>query len=68
LLLFPLQSQKIPTAEELFIRNGGTREQRYRQFPPHKIIGNVYYVGTVDPGVPKSYVGQLECRPEESHY
>jgi hypothetical protein len=22
----------------------------------------------IDPGVPKSYVGQLECRPEESHY
>lgn len=31
---------------ELFQRNIGTREQMYRQFPPHRIIGNVYYVGT----------------------
>jgi metallo-beta-lactamase class B len=31
---------------ELFQRNIGSREQQYRQFPPHKIIGNVYYVGT----------------------
>jgi metallo-beta-lactamase class B len=31
---------------ELFQRNVGTREQQYRQFPPHKIVGNVYYVGT----------------------
>ena len=31
---------------ELFQRNIGTREQMYAQFPPHKIVGNVYYVGT----------------------
>ncbi len=34
------------TAEELFRRNIGTREQFNKQFPPHKIIGNIYYVGS----------------------
>jgi metallo-beta-lactamase class B len=40
------QVQKYPTADDLFRRNIGTREQLYKQFPPHKIIGNLYYVGT----------------------
>ena len=31
---------------ELFQRNIGSRDQMYAQFPPHKIVGNVYYVGT----------------------
>ena len=31
---------------ELFRRNVGTREQMFRAFPPHRIVGNVYYVGT----------------------
>jgi metallo-beta-lactamase class B len=34
------------TAEEMFRRNIGTPEQLNKQFPPHKIIGNIYYVGT----------------------
>ncbi len=34
------------TTQELFKRNIGTKEQQSTQFPPHKIIGNVYYVGT----------------------
>src|ERR1700683_3606152 len=34
------------TTRELFNRNIGTKEQQTKQFPPHKIIGNVYYVGT----------------------
>jgi metallo-beta-lactamase class B len=34
------------TPEELFRRNVGTREQQDTAFPPHKIIGNIYYVGT----------------------
>ncbi len=34
------------TAQELFQRNVGTAEQQSKAFPPHKIIGNVYYVGT----------------------
>ena len=40
------QTAKVWTAEELFRRNVGTREQQNLQFPPHKIIGNLYYVGT----------------------
>jgi metallo-beta-lactamase class B len=39
----PLAAQ---TAEELFHRNIGTPEQFYKQFPPHKVIGNIYYVGS----------------------
>jgi metallo-beta-lactamase class B len=31
---------------ELFRRNIGSREQMYERFPPHRIVGNVYYVGT----------------------
>jgi metallo-beta-lactamase class B len=34
------------TAEELFKRNVGTPDQFYKQFPPHKVIGNIYYVGS----------------------
>jgi metallo-beta-lactamase class B len=34
------------TAEELFRRNIGTPDQFNKQFPPHKVIGNIYYVGS----------------------
>src|SRR5690349_14553920 len=37
---------KIWTAEELFRRNVGTREDQDTPFTPHKIFGNLYYVGT----------------------
>jgi metallo-beta-lactamase class B len=40
------QAQKAWTPEELFRRNIGTREDQDTAFPPHKIIGNIYYVGT----------------------
>src|SRR5262245_22324928 len=40
------QDAKVLTPQELFQRNVGTREQQENQFPPHKIIGNIYYVGT----------------------
>src|SRR6476469_5328473 len=40
------QSAKVWTAAELFQRNVGTREDQDTAFPPHKIIGNLYYVGT----------------------
>jgi metallo-beta-lactamase class B len=40
------QPKKVWTAEEMFRRNIGTPEQLNTQFPPHKIIGNIYYVGT----------------------
>ena len=44
-LLFA-QANRTWTPEELFRRNIGTNEQQIKQFPPHKIIGNIYYVGT----------------------
>jgi metallo-beta-lactamase class B len=34
------------TSEELFRRNIGSPEQFNKQFPPHKVIGNIYYVGS----------------------
>ena len=34
------------TAEEMFRRNVGSPEDQVRPFPPHKIVGNLYYVGT----------------------
>jgi len=40
------QAPRVWTSSELFTRNVGTTEQQNKQFPPHKIIGNVYYVGT----------------------
>ena len=40
------QTAKSWTPEELFRRNIGTREDQDTAFPPHRIIGNLYYVGT----------------------
>ncbi len=37
---------RVWTPDELFRRNVGTREQQDTAFPPHKMIGNIYYVGT----------------------
>jgi len=34
------------TPRSILARNMGTPEDQTAQFPPHKIIGNVYYVGT----------------------
>jgi len=34
------------TPLSIVTRNMGTKEEQETQFPPHKIIGNVYYVGT----------------------
>src|SRR5215831_18128282 len=45
-ILLSAQSTRVWTAEELFRRNVGTPEQQDKQFPPHKIVGNLYYVGT----------------------
>jgi metallo-beta-lactamase class B len=40
------QDAKVPTTpEELISRNLGPRDQINNPFPPHKIIGNVYFVG-----------------------
>jgi metallo-beta-lactamase class B len=35
------------TQQQLFQRNVGSAEDQSSQFPPHKIIGNIYYVGTI---------------------
>jgi metallo-beta-lactamase class B len=43
---FVFAQTKVWTAQELFQRNVGTKEDQETQFPPHKIIGNIYYVGT----------------------
>jgi metallo-beta-lactamase class B len=40
------QTPKAMTPEDLFRRNIGTKEQMNEQFPPFKIAGNLYYVGT----------------------
>ena len=45
-LLVAQQAPRVFTIQELFTRNVGSTEQQNKQFPPHKIIGNVYYVGT----------------------
>src|SRR5438094_2784226 len=34
------------TPQSILARNMGTSEDQTTQFPPHKIIGNIYYVGT----------------------
>ena len=34
------------TPRSILARNMGTQEDQTTQFPPHKIIGNIYYVGT----------------------
>src|SRR6202049_534339 len=34
------------TQAQLFQRNIGAPEEQSTQFPPHKIVGNIYYVGT----------------------
>jgi metallo-beta-lactamase class B len=36
----------VVTPQDLFKRNVGTKEDQDTAFPPHKIIGNLYYVGT----------------------
>jgi metallo-beta-lactamase class B len=45
-MLVAQQAPRVFTIQELFTRNVGSTEQQNKQFPPHKIIGNVYYVGT----------------------
>jgi metallo-beta-lactamase class B len=40
------EAPRVYTIQDLFTRNVGNTEQMNKQFPPHKIIGNLYYVGT----------------------
>jgi metallo-beta-lactamase class B len=37
---------QVYTPRTILARNMGTPEDQTTQFPPHKIIGNIYYVGT----------------------
>jgi metallo-beta-lactamase class B len=37
---------KTYTPQSILARNMGTPEDQETQFPPHKIVGNIYYVGT----------------------
>jgi metallo-beta-lactamase class B len=37
---------QIYSPRSILARNMGTQEDQTTQFPPHKIVGNVYYVGT----------------------
>jgi metallo-beta-lactamase class B len=37
---------QVYTPRSILARNMGTNEDQTTQFPPHKVIGNVYYVGT----------------------
>src|SRR5262245_61222588 len=34
------------TPRSILARNMGSEQERVTQYPPHKIIGNIYYVGT----------------------
>ena len=40
------QGKRTMTPEELSRLTLGTPEQQRKAFPPHKVIGNVYFVGT----------------------
>lgn len=37
---------QVYTPRSILARNMGTEEDQTTQFPPHKVIGNIYYVGT----------------------
>jgi metallo-beta-lactamase class B len=40
------QSTILERQEAMFRRNVGTPEEQRAQFPPHRIVGNLYYVGS----------------------
>ena len=40
------QTSILERQEDMFRRNVGSREQQRAQFPPHRIAGNLYYVGS----------------------
>ncbi len=40
------QTTMLERQEAMFRRNVGTAEQQRAQFPPHKIAGNLYYIGS----------------------
>ena len=44
--LLVAQGNRVTTSQDLFKRNVGSKEDQDTAFPPHKIMGNLYYVGT----------------------
>ena len=40
------QTSILERQREMFSRNVGSAEQQRAQFPPHRIAGNLYYVGS----------------------
>jgi len=40
------QTAKVMTPEDIFRRNTEPRDQTNKPFPPHKVIGNIYFVGS----------------------
>jgi metallo-beta-lactamase class B len=40
------QTSILERQQEMFRRNVGSAEQQRKQFPPHRIAGNLYYVGS----------------------
>ncbi len=42
----PASQPRIWTQEEMLRRNLGSRDDQMTPFPPHRIVGNIYYVGT----------------------
>jgi metallo-beta-lactamase class B len=42
----PAQTSILERQEAMFRRNVGSPEQQRAQFPPHRIVGNIYYVGS----------------------
>ena len=46
MVAMPAAQQPPLTQEEMFRRNVGSREDQVTPVPPHKIVGNLYYVGT----------------------
>jgi metallo-beta-lactamase class B len=45
-VMLPAQSKRDMTPEQLSQATLGTNEQQRKAFPPHKVIGNIYSVGT----------------------
>lgn len=45
-MLLAQEAEHVWTVSELFTRNIGTNQEQRTQFPPHRIVGNLYYVGT----------------------
>ena len=56
------------TPRSILARNMGTDADQTSQFPPHKVIGNIYYVGTRVSGhdAPGAHPDQHDVRAERA--